>query len=242
MPAGVFGRLLGAGFACAERRDSDGPMHVHPQEVQAVGRAVPRRRQEFLLGRTCARLALRELGVADQPLLPGPHRAPRWPSGIVGSITHTEGYCAAVAARSAQVASVGIDAQAVRALSPSLWPRLFVAAELDRLAALPVHRQTVAAGLLFSAKEAVFKCQHPLTGRMLSFLDVAIHPDEGGFAVCREAALPTMSGVWAVEGPLAFACAVAPPSALVVAGAAQGRETAPPRAKPRGVVGQALRH
>jgi 4'-phosphopantetheinyl transferase EntD len=51
----------------------------------------PRRREEFLLGRCAARLALRKAGLRyDLPVLRGSRREPCWPDGFVGSITHCE--------------------------------------------------------------------------------------------------------------------------------------------------------
>ncbi|MBN1173619.1 MAG: 4'-phosphopantetheinyl transferase, partial [Micromonosporaceae bacterium] len=63
-----------------------------PEEAPLVARAVPRRRAEFTTGRHCARLALASLGVEPAAILAGPDRAPRWPAGIVGTITHCDGY------------------------------------------------------------------------------------------------------------------------------------------------------
>ena len=45
------------------------------------------------------------------PILKGEKGEPRWPDGLVGSLTHTEGYRGAVVGRSPAVRSVGIDAE-----------------------------------------------------------------------------------------------------------------------------------
>ena len=208
-PADVFAGLLGDDFACEERRSFDGPMLAHPLEIESVGRAVAKRRREFLTGRTCARLALRRLGLEAGPLLAAPSRAPQWPAGAVGSITHTEGYCAAAVASSGRIASVGIDAQAIDAVSAPLWRLLFGPAEMALLAAEARCRRPELAALLFAAKEAFFKCQHPLTERMLSFQAVTIRPTPAGFAVCGppvEALGPRpLDGRWAAANGIAFA-------------------------------------
>src|SRR5277367_2552834 len=69
-----------------------------PRELD---RAVRARRTEFLAGRACARSALRKLadGRADDAIPIGPDRAPVWPAGIVGAITHAHGFAAAAVAR-----------------------------------------------------------------------------------------------------------------------------------------------
>src|ERR1700761_3617241 len=73
---------------------------LFPDEEALLGRAVEKRRREFAAGRGCARRALAALGLPPAPLLPGEGGAPRWPDGVVGSITHCAGYAAAaVAAR-----------------------------------------------------------------------------------------------------------------------------------------------
>src|SRR5690606_10927778 len=63
--------------------------------------AVPgasKRQCEYLAGRLCARHALHRLtGQADVPAV-GEDRAPHWPAGVVGSITHSQGQAAALGA------------------------------------------------------------------------------------------------------------------------------------------------
>ncbi|MFF4689931.1 hypothetical protein [Streptomyces sp. NPDC001307] len=55
--------------------------------------------------------------MAPRPLAPGAsgpewaRRAPRWPEGIVGSMTHCAGYHAAAVARGRSVAALGVDGE-----------------------------------------------------------------------------------------------------------------------------------
>jgi 4'-phosphopantetheinyl transferase EntD len=53
-------------------------------------------------------------------LLPGRSGAPRWPDGVVGSMTHCNGYRATVVAHSGRVRSLGIDAELHAPLPPVL--------------------------------------------------------------------------------------------------------------------------
>ena len=71
-------------------------------ELASVSRAVRKRRLEFDTVRHCARQALGELGYSPAPLLKGEWGEPQWPKGIVGSMTHCQGY------RAAAVALVGM--------------------------------------------------------------------------------------------------------------------------------------
>nr|WP_284287855.1 hypothetical protein [Angustibacter aerolatus] len=58
-----------------------------------------------------ARQALRSLGVAPAPLPRGERGAPAWPLGVVGSITHCDGYRGAAVAAATECAAVGVDAE-----------------------------------------------------------------------------------------------------------------------------------
>src|SRR5258708_36276243 len=82
-----------------------------PEEMAMVANAVDKRRREFATGRACAREALRELGIAPGPILAGERGMPRWPPGVVGSITHCAGYRAAAVAGSGDLMAIGIDAE-----------------------------------------------------------------------------------------------------------------------------------
>src|SRR5438309_2203367 len=82
-----------------------------PEEEAQVAQAVPKRREHFTAGRNAGRAALRQLGLAPSAILSDPRGAPLWPDGVVGSITHCEGFCCAVVARQTSVRSIGIDAE-----------------------------------------------------------------------------------------------------------------------------------
>src|SRR5207245_224467 len=89
-----------------------------PAEAAVVAAVAPRRRREFAAGRWCARQALVRLGIEGFALLPSPDRAPRWPPGIVGSISHTSDYCVAVVARQRDFLGVGVDAEPDEPIDP----------------------------------------------------------------------------------------------------------------------------
>jgi 4'-phosphopantetheinyl transferase EntD len=102
-------------------------------------------------------------------------RAPIWPDGVVGSITHTGDFAAAAVAWAADIAALGIDSEQI--IDP--------AAALDIADICMVDEATLfkaAHGrsfcefctLVFSAKESVFKCLFPLTRKFLEFSDVRI--------------------------------------------------------------------
>jgi 4'-phosphopantetheinyl transferase EntD len=159
------------------------PPPVHPEEAAEVAAAVHRRRVEFATGRSCARRALERLRIPHFVLRNDASRAPRWPAGVVGSITHTGGvpggYCGVVVASTRDVLTVGLDAETGESLSPDLWGAVLTPAESRWLHALPAPRRPRLARLAFSAKECFYKAQFPLTRRFLGFEDVEIAIDEG---------------------------------------------------------------
>lgn len=152
-----------------------------PEEARAVRNAGAPRRREFGAGRWCAQRALARLGVTGFPVVPGAHREPIWPGGIVGSITHCAGYCAAVLTRAGELAGLGIDAEVNQAIEPSIATAICGPDELTDLPRLIGIDPPLIA---FSAKESVFKLWFPLMGRMLWHHDLAVRldPKTGTFA------------------------------------------------------------
>lgn len=153
------------------------------EERALVASVAPGRFRDFVLGRRCARLAVEGLGLSPAPILVGERRQPLWPAGVVGAITHTEGYVAAVAARADQVASIGIDAEADEPLPVGVERRI-VRPDEQHLLALAGGDGGVGVAavdrLIFSAKEAVYKAWFPLTGEWLGFLDARLELDPQG--------------------------------------------------------------
>ena len=103
IPAGAcaLARLLPEGVAYASLPVESQPDPLEAPERAAVAGAVASRQREFAGGRTCARRALLRLGHAAQPIPVGACRAPVWPHGVVGSITHCSSFAAAAVARAA---------------------------------------------------------------------------------------------------------------------------------------------
>lgn len=168
-------RLLPSDVVVAEARSDAGTDGLLPEEHAVIADAVAARQAEFATVRRCARQALAQLGAAPQPILPGPHGAPRWPDGIVGSMTHCDGYRAAAVASSTGFLGLGIDAEPHRPLPDGVLRLIARPEEFEQLSALPsgFYWDT----LLFAIKEAVYKAWHPLTGDWLDFDAVSIGID-----------------------------------------------------------------
>lgn len=177
--------LFPPGALVCEMRGPCDPSRLLPEEAGFVQRAVLGRRQEFAAGRECARLLLAEFGVIDFPVKMADDRQPLWPAGMVGSITHTSDFCAAVAAETSRLKAVGLDCEVEGRVREELWRHVCTPCEADWLRSLPVAEQPVAATLIFSAKEAFYKCQYPLTHERLNFHDARI--DVLGWGAARGA-------------------------------------------------------
>lgn len=165
-----------ASVVIAENREP-----AHPIETTAVARAVPSRQAEFAAGRAAARQALRALGHAAATIPAGQNRLPVWPAGISGSISHSAGIAVAALRRGAPL---GIDIEPDQDLEPELWPVICAPDELD---ALPILERGHYVRLVFSAKEAAYKAQFPLTGRLIGFDAMTVRLTETGFVArfCR---------------------------------------------------------
>ncbi|MET4431398.1 4'-phosphopantetheinyl transferase [Mycolicibacterium sp. 624] len=149
-----------------------------PEEEPLVARSVAKRRNEFVTVRHCARQALAELGVPPVPILKGDKGEPCWPDGIVGSLTHCDGFRGAVVGRAGDIRSVGIDAEPHGELPKGVLDAVSLPVERHELAALPadLHWDRI----LFCAKEATYKAWFPLTHRWLGFEDAHIGFDVDG--------------------------------------------------------------
>lgn len=147
---------------------------LFPEEAQSIAHAVDSRRRQFTAGRLLARRAWQELGVAPSPLLNDEQRVPVWPAGIVGSITHTHGWCGAVVARAAELGSVGADVEAASALAPELWQRVCRPEERDFLGRHEAQLAGLLAKAIFSAKESIYKALYPTVRVFLDFQSMHI--------------------------------------------------------------------
>lgn len=211
--SGLLATLMPDTVVVAELVGTDLHVDLHPAEEEALGNVSARRRAEFARGRACAHRALTRMRCAPAPLLIGAHREPRWPQGIVGSITHCAGYVGAAIARDSDVATIGIDGEIHAPLPPRVLSHIARPEEAAWLASAPdlgIHWDS----LLFSAKESIYKAWSPLTGRWLGFDEAIVVPDvERGVFTARLLSGPPLScvrGRWLVRGGLILTAVVVP--------------------------------
>ena len=148
------------------------------EEEAVIAKAVDKRRREFTTARACARAALAKLGVPAVPIVPGLRGAPQWPAGVVGSITHCDGYRACAVAWDSDIIAIGLDAEPHDTLPDGVLDAVSLAQERVRLAEL----KAAVPGLcwdrmLFCVKESVYKAWFPMTGRWLGFEEACVDFD-----------------------------------------------------------------
>jgi 4'-phosphopantetheinyl transferase EntD len=229
----VIDEILPASVASAWTTEAWVEVPLYVEETLALGRAVDKRRREFVTGRACARQALARLGFRPRSVPSGRRGEPLWPHGVVGSITHCRGYVACAVASREILAAIGIDAEPHAALGEEILPEIVTPAENRRLtelraASVDIHWDRV----WFSAKEAVYKAWFPLTRRWLGFHDVELTVDgaDGRFEAqlrvpgARKTGESTsrLSGRWLVRDGLTLTAVVVPRASAHDLSAAQG--------------------
>ncbi|WP_213879948.1 4'-phosphopantetheinyl transferase [Pseudomonas sp. dw_358] len=136
-----------------------------------IQRSVAKRQAEFLAGRVCARTALQALGIPDWVAAVGEDRAPVWPAGICGAITHGAGWAGAVVARTSAWRGLGLDMEHL--LEPQrawrLHGEILTADERRRMARHPAEQVSLIVTLTFSLKESLFKALYPLVLKRFYF-------------------------------------------------------------------------
>lgn len=185
--------------------------HLKPDDFErsnivpppSVARAVAKRQAEYLAGRFCAREGLQRL--TGQPITPalGDDRAPVWPAGCVGSITHTQGWAAAVIGQQQHYAGLGLDAEVImpddRALP--LSRQILTPSEQARFGSELASQAGYFMTLVFSLKESLFKALYPLVQRRFYFEHAELlswHPE----GRCRLRLLTHLSEDWPAETEL----------------------------------------
>jgi 4'-phosphopantetheinyl transferase EntD len=193
-------QILPDAAIAVEARDDRAEAVLFAGEETLLAGAIEKRRREFATGRSLARSALQQLGYKASAILRGLRGEPLWPEGVVGSITHCDGYRAAAVARASEIVAIGIDAEPDAALPAGLLARVALPQELPALRLLQSDLPDVPWDrLLFSAKESVYKAWFPLVGCWLGFEDVSVSLDP---ATCTFVAQLLLPGPTLADGPV----------------------------------------
>lgn len=131
-------------------------------------RAMPRRRAEFIGGRKCAAEAIRRItSIASFPGM-AEDRAPIWPEGVVGAISHSGDRAIALVGSSERFCGIGIDIEKLlnEEEARDIAPQALTASERHSLGN---DIDPFMTGLIFSAKESLFKALYPTVKRFFFF-------------------------------------------------------------------------
>lgn len=131
-------------------------------------KAVKKRRAEFVASRFLVRDVLSHVGTHGFLLNNRPDRSPIWPSGVQGSLSHTDGTVALAITK--QPLCIGIDVEQVMGLDTAVETAdvLMSSEERALLSALPLPFP-LAATLLFSLKESLYKALWPRLCQPMDF-------------------------------------------------------------------------
>jgi 4'-phosphopantetheinyl transferase EntD len=138
-------------------------------EIEGFAGSVVKVRRASGAARIVARELMARLGCPAQPVPRSASGAPRWPTGIVGSIAHDATATVVALASAADFGSLGIDIEPAESLDPDLWELIAGPNERRRMTDDPFGGR-----LLFAAKEAVYKAVHPLDQVFLEHHDVEV--------------------------------------------------------------------
>ncbi|WP_282045870.1 4'-phosphopantetheinyl transferase family protein [Roseibium album] len=160
-----------SGARCIQRNDAD---LLSPTERAGIGAAVPKVLNASGAARAVARRLMNTLGLPPAEIRRGPRRAPIWPAGLVGSLSHCERIAVAAIARSEDFVGLGIDIEPSEGIEP----------ELARMVLTPHEAELVGdnpqiAHACFAIKEAVYKAVFPSDGLFLDFHDVELDFQSG---------------------------------------------------------------
>jgi enterobactin synthetase component D len=145
-----------------------------PEEEVMTLDWTPQRKAQFALGRSCARRAMRQLGIAEQAILFDDDGAPIWPERTVGSISHKRQSALVAVGLSTMFSGIGIDVEIVSG-SEQATLESECASEAERSQAADLTGRYGAAGVVFlAAKEAYYKFQFPLRRAFLRWTDVSV--------------------------------------------------------------------
>ncbi|MGY2196576.1 4'-phosphopantetheinyl transferase family protein [Pseudomonas gingeri] len=172
----------------------------------ALTSAVPVRQAEYLAGRYCARRAEHALYGRYSDIPSGTDRAPIWPSGLVGSLSHAGGYALAIVGDSQSGYLPGIDVEHLAGEPEPEDVQRQIASREEMAVLEPLLDAAGAFTLMFSAKEAIYKALYPRVRRFIDFHEVACVDAGPGHLLF--ASRDTLHGVLPRDLPLRVAYAV----------------------------------
>jgi 4'-phosphopantetheinyl transferase EntD len=169
-----LGNLFTADFFTGACRVDDYAGLLSSEEKRISQGFGKKRKEEFSTGRYLAKSLLCKAGCEVQTIAATERGRPLWPAGISGSISHCDQYCVSAVTSSDDYSSVGIDIEETGRLEYGDCERFMCSAELDHLAAIEPQSRNQMLTIVFSLKEAVYKCLNPVFGKWIDYEDAAV--------------------------------------------------------------------
>lgn len=171
-------------------------------------RAVTKRRAEYLAGRWCCQRLLGAHQV-NGTVEHSAQRAPRWPVGVYGSVSHSENRALVISVRDSSAWRTGVDIE--RFDRPTMLETAAEITDIRERTLLAQRTEDVALGILlaFSAKESLYKALWPEVEAFFGF-DAAslVDVNEGTFTLeLNQTLSPSLHagqrfcGRWQYEAP-----------------------------------------
>jgi 4'-phosphopantetheinyl transferase EntD len=136
---------------------------------------VVKRKAEFLAGRYCCRQALANYQVANFDVAVGANRAPVWPVGIKGAISHNSHHAMVALTKNPDALGIGIDIESIMSAKTmnDIKDAILRGSEFEHLTVNDIS-PAGALSLMFSFKESFFKAAYTSTGFYFDFDAVTI--------------------------------------------------------------------
>lgn len=134
-----------------------------------------KRKADYLAGRLCAQLALKQLGNSNTQIKTGKNREPIWPKNIKGSISHTSRYALAVISNCKKSQGIGIDIERYITIETiEEIESLIITAKEKTLMQSTNFDYCRLFTIIFSIKESFFKAAFHLVGQYFDFDTVEV--------------------------------------------------------------------
>jgi 4'-phosphopantetheinyl transferase EntD len=145
------------------------------QYNNSLDRAVNKRKAEFLAGRYCAKTVLAQYDMTDFTIVADKNRAPQWPVGFKGAITHSNNNALVALSNNEAILGIGIDIESIMSdkTMNDVKSAIVLGDENNFLNHDSMSPNTVVS-TIFSIKESFFKAAYPSTGFYFDFDAVQI--------------------------------------------------------------------
>jgi len=145
-------------------------------------------------------MAMQAAGLPAVALPIGADRAPVWPDGVIGSLTHSRTLCLAVAGQAGALSGIGIDLEPATSLERNLWDSILLPEEQIDLMRAPAAQRGLLAKMIFSAKEAAYKAQYPTSRTLFGFEVMVIAVMDDRFVALFRDPIPPFVAGQRIEG------------------------------------------